>query len=157
MKKFLYLLLMLPLFVMTSCSDDDDFPQVDITISMQPASFDSNVLYVVKGQPFTVNSLSVTSLDGKAATLGQVGYYWNNVLFAVSNVSPYSVVLNTSNLPLGKNLLQIRTNIFQVDKTITAAWMSYNVMLVDSADEIPEGAPALGEVHDTMRCTPTGN
>ncbi len=156
MKKLLYALFLLPLFALTSCNNDDDFPEVDITVNMQQATHADGVVYIVKGEPFQINSLTVKSLTGENAALGEVGYYWNNILVGVNAIAPYTLAFDTNTMPTGKNQLQIRTNIFQVDKTITAAWLTYNIIVVPSKEDLPADAPELGIIEQTTRCTPTG-
>ncbi len=156
MKKILFTLFLLPLLALTSCNNDDDFPEVDITVNMQEATHSDGIIYIVQGKPFQINTLSVTSLNGEKAVLGEVGYYWNNILVGVSNISPYTLAFDTNTMPLGRNQLQIRTNIFQLDKTITAAWLSYNIVVVASEDDLPADDPALGVIQETTRCTPSG-
>ena len=61
MKKFIYLaiaLIALP-FALTSCSDDDDLPNVDYTIEIAGGVMDQtdNQIYVVQGDTLTIESL----------------------------------------------------------------------------------------------------
>lgn len=154
MKKLLYLLMLLPLCLgVSSCSDDNDFPSVDLTVKMTGAANVDNVIYVVQGDPFGIESISVTSLTGKQAMLSSVGYYWDGVLSQVAPAAPYSITWDTSSLGVGSHLLQMQTSLLQVDKSLATAVFTYRVQVVASADDLPDGA-TLGTVTNVMTVNP---
>ena len=72
MKKFLYLLLLLPLGFLTSCHDDDDMPSVDITVSIDNAVDADGRIFIVSGEPLTVSGITAEGLGGKAAGISGV-------------------------------------------------------------------------------------
>lgn len=47
MKKFLYLLLLLPLGFLASCDDGNDVPDVDINVTFDNVVKEDGILYVV--------------------------------------------------------------------------------------------------------------
>lgn len=142
------LLLLLPMIGLTGCKDDDkDLPQVKINVDMQDVVVDNDVVYIVKGDEFKINSITCTSLNGQASALGVVCYYWNGVLNNVSNIEPYAITYDTNEMTPGNYLFQIKTNVFQVDKSLATAWITYKVKIVEDASEIP-GATTPGEVTD---------
>lgn len=154
MKKFLYLLLLLPFCLgATSCSDDNDFPSVDLTVKMTGAANVDNVIYVVQGDPFGIESISVQSLTGKQAMLTAVNYYWDGVPSQVAPVAPYTITWDTSTIPVGSHLLQMQTSLLQVDKSIATALITYKVQVVESAADLPAGAE-LGTVTNVMSVNP---
>ena len=152
MKKFLYILMLLP-FMLGACSDDKDFPSVDITIAMSGAAQQDGVVYAVQGTPFNIDAITVRSLNGNAAALTTVAYYWNNVLSSINPVSPYAVSWNTQMLPVGDNVLQLQTSLLEVDKSIVTALLTVPVRVVASEEDLPEGL-TLGSVSQTITVNP---
>lgn len=143
----LMMLLLAPLaFALSSCSDDDDLPQVNISVDIQDVSVYDDVLYVVQGEPLKVNSITVKSLTDKAATVTNIGYYWDGFLTAVSNVPPFSCDFNTAGLEVGNHLFQIKMTVLQVDKSIAVSWVTYKVKVVADKNDIPSDADVPGEV-----------
>ena len=72
MKKFLYLLLVLPLLgVFTSCDDDDkDLPNVSLAIDYSGGTEENGVVSVVQGNTLEINALKAIPAEGtKEATL----------------------------------------------------------------------------------------
>lgn len=142
MKKYIYLFisLLMPLMALTSCNDDDDLPQVDVTVSFGEMPVLDNVAYVVAGQPFVVNSVEAKSLNGKECALGAVAYYWDGFLADINPIVPYNVSLPTAGMAPGLHVFQVKANIYQVDKSIAAAWLQYKVQIVESESDIPADA-----------------
>lgn len=142
MKNFLYLLMALPvLFGLSSCSDDDDnsLPEVNLSVSYSGATNVDGVLYVVEGDTFTIDGITVTPVEGtKAATLGATTYYWDYAPVATTIIEPFGMQLNTTGIPEGNHLLQIRSSVYQVDKSVATAYMAYKVTIVGAADDIPQ-------------------
>lgn len=153
MKKTFLLLMMaiLSVAVFNSCSDDNDLPDVNISVQMQNVSELDGIIYVVQGNEFRINSINVTSLNDKASSLTTVEYYWDYALQYVTNVAPYTFSMNSTVLPVGNHLLQMRSNVLQVDKSIATVWLNYKVVVVASVDDLPEGAPTPGVINDMMR------
>ena len=57
MKKVFYLLLFLPLF-MVSCDDnDDDFPKVKMSVEISGAKVVDRTIYVVQGDTLSIDSI----------------------------------------------------------------------------------------------------
>ncbi|MCM1152532.1 MAG: hypothetical protein NC328_02615 [Muribaculum sp.] len=150
-KVLLMMMALTGLFALSACSDDNDLPDVNITVQMQEVSEYNGIIYVVQGKEFQVNSITVTSLNGKNSALTTVEYYMDHYLTAVTNVSPYTCTFNTNSLPVGNHLLQMRSNVLQVDKSLATVWLNYYVTVVASEKDLPEGAPALGVINDQMQ------
>ena len=154
MKKLLYLLLLLPLAFMASCSDDDDTPNVQITVTFENAAMGSdNVMYAVqeKDYPFKVQSITVKPLSGKAAGLSMVGYSLDYEPLGVAAVEPFGV--NLGSLPLGNHLLMMNFSILQVDKSIFQSQLQFYFKVVEKASDIP-GQPELGTVTSSFSLEP---
>lgn len=142
------MLLALPLaFAVTSCSDDDDLPNVTMSIDISNAQRIDNVIYVVQGDTLDINSINVVNNDsGKAAAITAATYYWDYQRLGVSMLPPYGFSIVTTaptgdlpGTPLGKHLLEIECPLLAVDKEVATAVMVYTVQVVASAADIPAG------------------
>lgn len=135
MKRFLYLLLALPLlgFFASSCGDDDkDLPDVTLSMDYSGATYADGVFTVEQGDTLKIEALNVIPAKGtKAATLGPVSYYIDGFYQFTSPFEPFSCFIPTGNLKVGKYLLQASANIFQVDKSIAFGVFSYPINIVE--------------------------
>ncbi|MDE5840997.1 MAG: hypothetical protein K2H49_08755, partial [Muribaculaceae bacterium] len=79
MKKLLYLLLVLPFTMMfSSCSNDNDLPNVEITMSFDNAAVSDGTVYVVQDSVFSITGISTKALDSnQQAAIANVRYFWN--------------------------------------------------------------------------------
>ncbi len=146
MKKFIYLaiaLIALP-FALTSCSDDDDLPNVDYTIAISGGVMDQtdNVIYVVQGDTLNIESLGVKNLDSnKVAAITGADYYWDYTWLGASTLPPYGFsIAVTDATPVGKHLLQIKTGVVAVDKEPAIGIVAYEVNVVADAGDLPNTA-----------------
>ena len=159
MKKLLYLLLLLPLSFLASCDDDDDMPDVRVDVSMSNVTQYEGITYVVQGDTLVVNSVTVEPVTGGRATLTGVEYVWDiysqNMGIGYSPIAPFGIRIPTNTVGLGNHLLQLRTAILQVDKSVANALISYPIKVVESADDIPSTAPEKGTYTATSTGTPS--
>lgn len=149
MKKFLSLLLIaIPLsFAVTSCNDDNDLPNVDMSIAISGGQRVDNVIYVVQGDTLQIDSIGVTNNEpGKAAAITAATYYWDYQRLGTSLLPPYGFAVvttaptaNTPGTPLGKHLLEITCPLLAVDKEVATCVLAYTVQVVASPDDIPDG------------------
>ncbi len=154
MKKLLYLLLLLPLGFLASCSDDDnDFPSVEVTVNVANAVDKDGQLYIVAGQPLTVDSIGVNGLGGKAAAISGVTYSLDHLYMGYTIVKPFGASINAAYLPAGQHLFSLSFDVLQVDKTIAYARLSTIVNVVASESELPAGT-TLGTVPITVTLNP---
>ncbi len=157
MKKYLlFLLALLPMTIaFTACSDDDDLPNVDFDITYEGATSVDGVLYVVQGTSFEITGITVTNREeGKGAGISAADYYWDYVYVGTSIQPPYGFEFNvTENTPVGRHQLDIQSTVFAVDKTIAQAVCSFQVQVVASADDIPDGGEST--VHVTPQVSTT--
>lgn len=142
MKKLLSLLLAVPMLTLvTACDDDDDknIPDVSVSIEYSGATLTDNTLYVVQGEPLTIEGLVVTPAPGTGkAVLGNTTYLMDGYPFFTTGVAPYGVVIDTDDLALGEHTLSVHSQIFQVDKSIGWGIFSYNLQVVESTDDQPD-------------------
>lgn len=146
MKKLLYLLLLLPLgFITTSCSDEDDIPSVSISVKIADAVDANGRIYIVSGQPLTVDGITVESLNGKASGISGVNYALDHIGLGYTMVQPFGASINAAYLPVGNHLLTLAFDVLQVDKSIAYAQISTVVSVVEAVEDLPEGTTP-GEV-----------
>ncbi len=142
MKKILSLLFLLPLIALVSaCHDDDGSSLPDVTFNLDVANpvATDGVIYVVQGNDFTVNSLSVTNQEqGKGAGITAASYYWDYDFLGTTTMPPFSMKINIGeNVELGEHLFEVQCPVFALDKEPAQAYLQYTVMVVASEDEIP--------------------
>lgn len=142
MKKFLYLLFLLPLGLLNvSCDDDDKVPDVDLQANVSGGVVVNNTVYVVKGEPLTVDAINLVNHTGKDGALGVVTYSLDYMVIGQSLVAPYGFELNTSNLAVGPHFLTAEMPVYVVDYPICFGVFSININVVEDASELP-GEPA---------------
>ncbi len=142
MKKMFYLLLVLPLLGLTACSDDDDIPNVDVTVSIEGATRVGDVLYVVEGETLSVTSINLVDNTAKGAVIGSASYFWDYYRFYATINRPYGMSLSTVDMPLGNHLLEAIITIYAVDYAPCQGYINYKVRIVPSADDIPTDSVA---------------
>ncbi|MCH5227294.1 MAG: hypothetical protein J1F16_05695 [Muribaculaceae bacterium] len=151
MKKFYYLFLALPFALLMSCNDDKNFSPVDMTLTLSGVTMVDNTFYTVADDIVTVNNLSVKAVDGKNTAL-------NNIVFLLGNVplppTPGSTIISgfsTEDFPAGVYSLGITGTLLQVDSPVKTFAVSYPLVIVESQDDLPDGAPELGTYSVTIR------
>lgn len=154
MKKYIYFLLMLlPLGIMSSCSDDDDLPEVDIIVQLDNVVDQGNRIYVVQGQPLVVTGVSAKGLGGKEALVTGVSYLWDRIEVFYTRVDPFAFSISTSAMPVGNHLLTLNMTLAQVGKPLAYSIMDIPVTVVADAADLPEGSDP-GHVSLESRLTP---
>lgn len=139
MKKLIYLLLLLPLAMLGGCHDDDDLPNVDVTVNYDNVvRADDGTIYVVAGTNLDIKDLSIKGVGGNAAIVS-MEYWWNGGVFAWDPYGPFVVDINTTGMKASRNTLTLYLDIAQVDKTLAFGVISVPVVVVESADDLPAG------------------
>lgn len=142
MRRFLFLFLALPI-MFASCDDDDSFPAIEMNLSMSGGKILDNIIYVVSGDTLTVDSVKISSRDGKDVMIGGVTYFWDYAPLYTSNVNPFSATFPTENMPLGNHLFQLDCTMYAVDYAPIDAIVTYKVKIVMTPEEIPTEATPL--------------
>lgn len=145
MKKHFYplLLLALPFLFLASCNDDNDLPDVDINVSFNGLYEADGEVYALRDTPFEITSVTATPAgDSKEAALGSVRYYIDGAFQGTSVLSPYEATFDVADLPDGPNVLGLQMGVFQVDKSVAWANLEFKFKVVDSQDDLPDGAVA---------------
>lgn len=140
-KLYYYLLMLLPVIAFTSCHDDNDLPDVDVSVKIEGGVNVDGVIYVVQGDILNIESINVVNREeGKSAIITSASYSWDYLPAGISVVPPYGAEFATENVPVGRHLLQIECPLYAVDKTAAVMYMAYRVDVVASADDIPSGS-----------------
>lgn len=137
MKKLFLFLLALPFVAFTSCDDDDKVPNVDMTVQLSNCTLVDNTIYVVKGETFTVDAVTIDNHSGKDVMIGGVEYYWDYYRLNGSVTPPYTLSFATEGIPAGSHYLQIIASIYAVDYEPCVGVVGYKVKIVNSEADIP--------------------
>lgn len=137
MKKLFYLLLALPLF-MVSCSDDDDMPDVDVYASFEGGTQVDGSYYVVKGDTLKVTGMTLENHGTEEATLGGVRYFLDYMPIGTNIIAPYGISIVTDNLTVGNHLLQAEMPIYAVGYSICTGYIAKKITIVAEQEDIPD-------------------
>lgn len=127
----------------TSCSDDDDLPDVTMGITIDGGVFgpDGDV-YVVQGDELNIVSVDIkNNTPNQGAAVANVSYYLNSVYLGTTNIPPFGCrnILG-ENAPVGEYDLDITCNVLAVDKEVAIAAMDYDIEVVPDASYLPENS-----------------
>ncbi len=140
MKKLLYLLLLLPLTLICSCSsDEEDFPQVELILSIENATVNNQTkeFYLLKSAPAQILSLQAHSLTSQAAACTNCIFKIDGMPITDTSTEPFTSPIPTKNLAPGQHTLEAYTTILQVDKTIANGVISLPFQVVEDESQLP--------------------
>ena len=150
MKKLLYLLLLLPFSVLTSCNKEDLAP-FDLSLTLGGVTQVNNNFYVVSGDNVTIESLKVDPVGGKNTAVANVMFFIDN---APIFVNPWDAVneieFSTANLQPGVHTIGITGNLLQVDQSLQTFAVSYPLVIVEDKEALPADAPETGSYTQTV-------
>lgn len=146
MKKLLFFLFALPLMLaVTSCSDDDDMPQVYLGVVYNSPVVDGEV-YVVKPNEFKIDSVKVVAArEGHKATNGPVSYYIDGAFIGTNPISPYGVTIPTENMLRNKFRVQMVLPVYEEGCAVATIASSVVVNVVEDESDIPESTEDASE------------
>lgn len=150
MKKFLLFLLFVPLLALTGCNDDNDLAEVDITIELSGVCAVGDELYTVEGATVSVDKLEVISLTDQNATIQRVEYFVDGHPLPINPENIFTTSFSTEGFRIGKHSLGLTGVVLQVDKTLTNIQTVFPLNVVESEEDLPEGATELGTVSLTV-------
>ena len=140
-KFFAAMLTVLPMmaFVFSSCTDDNDLPDVNISLEVEKGVVSDGVIYVVQADTIDIAGIKVVNNDAnKGAAVTNVNYYWDGYFYAPSVFYPFGMTFPTSeNTTLGNHSIDITCTVLAVDKSISTATLSFPVKVVASVDDLP--------------------
>lgn len=152
MKKLLYLLLLAPFALLTSC-DKDEVTPFDMTLTLAGVSQADNNFYAVQGDEIAINNLEVASAGDKTVV--------SNVLFYVDGYplfpNPWNLEgplsFSTANLKPGNHTINASGYLLQVNQSLKTFAVNYPLVIVDSEESLPAGAPEIGTYSMTINFT----
>lgn len=153
MKKFYYLLLLLPFSLLMSCDDDKDFVPVDMTLTLDGVTVLNDSFYTVSGEDITIENLAVKTLGNKNSDVTNVTFSFNGIPLIGDPMNPFRGTFSTEGIPAGNYSLNVTGNLLQVDQSIKIFAVNYPITIVDSEENLPSGAPELGSYSQTITIT----
>lgn len=149
MKKLLYLLLVIPFAMMiSSCSDDNDLPNVNITMSFDNAAVKDGTVYVLADDAFSITGLSTKAVDSnQQSAIVNVKYFWNGIPAPGLTWSSFPMDINMEEMPLvekGDNVLGLQATLLETDKSMAYTAINVPIVAVENEEALPEGM-TLGE------------
>lgn len=156
MKKLFYLLFLLPIAMFSSCSNDDELANVDLTLTLDGVTQteENGIFYTVEGNDITIEGVDVKSLSGKDAILVNVIYYFQGYPLIGNPANPFLGTFSTEDLEPGTYNLSLRAEVLEVDKSITSIATNYPIVVVKSSEDLPANAPEIGSYSVTLRLQP---
>lgn len=145
MKKLLYLLLVIPFALMvSSCSNDNDLPNVDITMSFDNAVVKDGTVYVVQDSVFSITGLTTKAVDSnQQSAIVNVRYFWNGYPAPGLTWSNFPMAINMAEMPQpesGNNILGLDATLLETDKSMSYCTLRIPIKAVDKVENLPDGA-----------------
>ena len=149
MKKLLYLLLVLPFAMMiSSCSSDNDLPNVNVSMTFDNAAEKDGSIYVVQDSVFSITGLTTKAVDSnKQSAIVNVKYFWNGLPAPDLTWSGFPMEIKLAEE--GRNVLSLQATLLEVDKSMAFATINVPIVAVDKVENLPAGL-TLGEATFTV-------
>lgn len=150
MKKFLsFLLPVVAMLCLASCSDDDDLPNVDFDIAFENAVQVDGKVYVAVGENLNVSSITVINNEqGQSALITGANYIWDGLYVGSTITPPYGYSLYIGeNVAVGTHTLSVECPVYANDKTPATAVVSMPVVVVATTEDLPDNGEAAYRVH----------
>lgn len=136
MKKIFYLLLILPLMMM-SCKEDE-MPNVKFNVEFSGGVKVNGTIYVVKGDTLSVENVEIASHGDKNAAMGEVSYFLDGLFLITKFFPPYKINIPTNDMRINNHVLEFNCPLYVEDSPILTAYFRYPVKLVSNPDSIPQ-------------------
>ncbi|MBD5330935.1 MAG: hypothetical protein HDS00_03420 [Bacteroides sp.] len=138
----------LAMFLLPSCSDENDLPDVDIDVTYTGATTVDGTLYVDQTQPFAISSVVATAVrEGHKAGVTNVAYGLDGWVLGVSSNPPFAIEFDTSTLQTGRHLLTLTMTIAEEGCELATAYYATTIQVVASPEEIPSTDDTQGTFH----------
>ncbi len=144
MKKLLYLLLVIPFAMMvSSCSNDNDLPNVDITMTFDNAVVKDGTVYVVQDSVFSITSLTTKAVDSnQQSAIVNVRYFWNGYPAPNLTWSNFPMEIDMAQMiqpESGNNILGLDATLLETDKSISYSTSRIPSKAVEKVEDLPDG------------------
>ncbi len=128
--------------MVTSCSNDKDLPNVDITMSFDNAVVKDGTVYVVQDSVFSITGLSTKSVDSnKPSAIVNVRYFWNGMPAPGLTWSDLPMNIDMAQMlqpESGNNILGLDATLLEVDKSISYCSLAIPIKAV-KIEDLPDG------------------
>ncbi|MDE6297249.1 MAG: hypothetical protein K2L89_05320 [Muribaculaceae bacterium] len=145
MKKFLLIILLLiPIGLLVSCSDDVENPKEEsnatVTLIFNNVAVVNGKIYTTQDYPLEIESVKLNNPDAYSKGIYDVEYMIDGHSVSKSNYAPFTGRIDTRVLSTGTHPLGVYLDIIEGDNTQTVDNMEYNFIVVPSVDDIPMDA-----------------
>jgi len=141
MKKLVLLFLMaLPVVVgLSSCGDDDDMPQVNISFTYENGAVVDGQVYVVRPDTLIIASVNVTAIrpNHVAACVGPVNYWLDGRPIGSTFIAPFGIGIPSEAIELGQHTLSVNMGVAEEGYSLATAMTSIKINVVDDSADIP--------------------
>ncbi len=144
MKKFiLILLLLIPIGLLVSCSDDvtNPNPETDcqVTLTFNNVAVINGVIYATQDYPLEVESISICSNDGSTKGISEVEYSIDDHASSIAKYAPFTGRFDTRNLAEGTHPLGVYVDLLQSNNSQVSDSMQYTFTVVPTVEDLPAG------------------
>ncbi len=144
MKKLLYLLLVIPFAMMfSSCNNDDDLPNVNVTMSFDNAVVDNGTVYVLQDEEFSITGITTQAVNSnQQSAIVNVRYFWNGIPAQSLTWNGFPMQINMEEMPQpesGNNILGLNATLLETDKSISYCAIRVPIKAVESEDGLING------------------
>ncbi|MDE6410779.1 MAG: hypothetical protein K2K81_11150 [Muribaculaceae bacterium] len=155
MKKFiLILLLLIPIGLLVSCSDDVSDPtsvaDCQVTLTFNNVAVINGVIYATQDYPLEVESVNIYSPSGSTKGISEVEYSVDNHASSIAKYAPFTGRFDTRYLTAGVHPLGVLVDLIQTDNSQIPDNMQYNFTVVPTVEDLPAGAE-LGTFTQTFK------
>ncbi|MCH5236815.1 MAG: hypothetical protein J1E95_03350 [Muribaculaceae bacterium] len=118
---------------------------LSLTVILTGVTYFDGVFYNVSGDVSTISDFELKFSDGRDVKLKSSYFYLDNY-----EINPNTLYLSTINLPNGDYKLNLTGEIYHFDSELMAYKAIYPLKIVESADQLPAGAPEIGTYSMTI-------
>lgn len=153
-KTLLTFLLILPLAIFASCSDEKDMPvestDATLTITFDNVAVVNGVIYTTQDYSMEIQSIAMKSSKGNTKGITEVEYDVDDTMSSRSLYAPFTGRIDTRDYQSGTHTLGILLDLLQNDNTQVPDNIQYIFTVVPTVEDIPGGAE-LGTFTQTVK------
>ncbi len=155
-KLFLILALLLPITVLTSCSDDTEkaiTTDCTVTVTFDNVAVINGVIYTTQDYSLEVESIAIASKSGTTKAISEVEYAIDSRVSSRAIFAPFNGRFDTRRLSAGTHTLGLFFNLLQSDNSLLPDNVQYMFTVVPTVQDLPAGAE-LGTYTQKFKVTP---